>query len=632
MNASRAVLRVVAGLLVVVAGTIACTPSSSQSVSKHVHPEEVAGALRATGDGLLVLTQDPVDGALGEYSRELVEIVVNADATFGEPTLIADGLLAADPRVVVADAGRARVAWRSADFDTDQVGRVQCCARRSDGSWEQPPKTFPQTSIDYGSHGLAGDAAGHGLLVYAADGVVYIALADVDLPFADSELLFGGSPSIGTEPVVAMNARGDGVVACLADQGDGVVTVEAWALDLSLGLVPLGRVDDSGAARDLRVAVADDGTRAFAWHGTLSPGVDELLVRRLDQSGGWSPIESVIVEGADPDAFIYRDPILARFDGSGALIVCWIGIDLGIAWCRSPTPGVFDPIVATGIKAAAEYAPYFDLAIDGSGRITCVGVTPDGFDYDLVARRTRVDGSHSAVRSLLAADTPRTIDVKPTLLAGGPLTLAVYTVGTEELRASLLDANAMLDPVANWTVAPETPTAGVAANFDAFRTSRARATGAELTDAVWDFDADGTFESTGFTANVNFTAAGTYPVTVRVTDSWGDSAIATKTVTVVDGGGGGGPDIDPPWELTVTLAGSGAVTADYDGDGNNEIDCPNVCIASYPHDSYVYLAATPATGFHLDHWEGDVIGDPGELVVLVHMTADRAITAIFAAD
>ncbi len=50
----------------------------------------------------------------------------------------------------------------------------------------------------------------------------------------------------------------------------------------------------------------------------------------------------------------------------------------------------------------------------------------------------------------------------------------------------------------------------------------------------WDWESDGTYDAGGATATHMFAAAGDYTVTLRVTDTDGNSALASRTVAVVD--------------------------------------------------------------------------------------------------
>ena len=49
---------------------------------------------------------------------------------------------------------------------------------------------------------------------------------------------------------------------------------------------------------------------------------------------------------------------------------------------------------------------------------------------------------------------------------------------------------------------------------------------------AWDFEGDGTFDATGGSVAHKYAAAGTYPATLRVTDSGGKTGTAVVAITV----------------------------------------------------------------------------------------------------
>jgi hypothetical protein len=86
-------------------------------------------------------------------------------------------------------------------------------------------------------------------------------------------------------------------------------------------------------------------------------------------------------------------------------------------------------------------------------------------------------------------------------------------------------------PVASFTVNPVSPTAGSTATFDASATTVG--TGATISSYAWNFgDASPTVTSSSATTSYRYVLAGSYTVTLTVTDSLGRQAISTATITV----------------------------------------------------------------------------------------------------
>ena len=86
-------------------------------------------------------------------------------------------------------------------------------------------------------------------------------------------------------------------------------------------------------------------------------------------------------------------------------------------------------------------------------------------------------------------------------------------------------------PVAAFTYAPAGPKTGEAVTF----TSSSKDPDGTISAASWDLDGDGTFGDTkGATAKRTFATAGTYTVSLQVTDDRGATNVASTTVTVTE--------------------------------------------------------------------------------------------------
>lgn len=84
------------------------------------------------------------------------------------------------------------------------------------------------------------------------------------------------------------------------------------------------------------------------------------------------------------------------------------------------------------------------------------------------------------------------------------------------------------DPSAVFTYSPLSPVPGESISFDASGSSDDDG----ISSYEWDWTSDGIFEGTGETASHAYPAAGTYSVTLRVTDTDGNENTTTKTVSI----------------------------------------------------------------------------------------------------
>jgi PKD repeat protein len=83
-------------------------------------------------------------------------------------------------------------------------------------------------------------------------------------------------------------------------------------------------------------------------------------------------------------------------------------------------------------------------------------------------------------------------------------------------------------PVASFTVDPSAPTVGDTVTFTSTATDEGR-----ITAQAWDFDGDGNYDDGSDTTVTHvFDAAGTFPVSLKVTDNNGAQSVATVDVTV----------------------------------------------------------------------------------------------------
>ncbi len=135
----------------------------------------------------------------------------------------------------------------------------------------------------------------------------------------------------------------------------------------------------------------------------------------------------------------------------------------------------------------------------------------------------------------------------------------------------------------------------------------------------WDFDGDGTWDSTTATGTTSYIYynPGTYTAKVQVLDNGGASATAGPLVITVTEGYA---------TLTITKmgVGSGRVTSNP-----SSIDCGSVCSAQFTQGTTVTLTATPDADSVFAGWGGDCSSCGIDTNCEITMDADKTCTATF---
>ena len=130
----------------------------------------------------------------------------------------------------------------------------------------------------------------------------------------------------------------------------------------------------------------------------------------------------------------------------------------------------------------------------------------------------------------------------------------------------------------------------------------------------WDFDNDGTIDSTVRNPSVTYTEQGTYAVKLTAVDADGSSAVSIETgyITVM-------PAF---YSLTVNGDNNGSLSSSPAG-----INCPGDCSAQYISGTVVTLTALPQPGYILQGWTGCDNSSMSQCTVT--MNTDTAVTAHF---
>ncbi len=309
----------------------------------------------------------------------------------------------------------------------------------------------------------------------------------------------------------------------------------------------------TGAATlEFRAEKLDDLAKSFAI--TCQRGVDPN--RPLALTNHWIPASAgvgqhtVLEVGMDLTAAPSRDvagvqavlgfdPTAVRLDSAVALAP-WQGtfnsaVAGRVTWIAFITGG--------GISGTTTFARFYFTAVGAAGATTTTATT-----ITAVA-----DGSGSSIGSLVHKVE------------------ATFTVGS---------GGGNQPPVANLG-GPYQATVGVARSFNGSGSSDPDGT---IAGYAWTFGDGGT--GSGVTPSHTYAAAGSYPVTLTVTDNQGSTASAGTTVTVTSGGGNQPPVAQPGGPYT----GVTGTAVSFDGQASSD---PDGTVASY---AWTFGDGATATG------------------------------------
>ncbi|MCL6642505.1 MAG: PKD domain-containing protein [Candidatus Bipolaricaulota bacterium] len=120
-------------------------------------------------------------------------------------------------------------------------------------------------------------------------------------------------------------------------------------------------------------------------------------------------------------------------------------------------------------------------------------------------------------------------DFSPTTPAEVTVELKAQERITVNFGAAERPRTVKFPPVADFTFSPERPKVGEAVRFDA---SESFDPDGQIVKYEWDFESDGTTDAQGVIVEHVFAQAGTFTVTLTVTDNDGETGTARKTITV----------------------------------------------------------------------------------------------------
>jgi PKD repeat protein len=499
------------------AGWLPATPPSTVANG----PSGAVVALDPAGDAIAAWTDDD-----GVGTQSLIVATRPAGGPWSTPAPVANDVGVDAPAVTMDAAGNATVVW----IESPDGSAFTAHARRRDaasGTWG-PGQDFPVGDVANVADPLTqvrADALGNVVAAWVEhDGTtgvasVHAAVADTAGDWSTPSTL--SDPADVTvrfdRPQIAPDASGGAIVGWAAQRND--VPFD-YAVQTSThvggGVWDTARdlLTSSDEISPLRLVGAPDGDVAATWFQG-SPWAPWGAFRL---NGNWNVdgLGDEFALGCTPMQALGADP------GGGATVV----------WKTQSTGGLDAVRLAAGGPEAETtvFSPTTEIVADVAiDRGTVVFVAHDdgtGTDAVLASRR---DGSGWSAPALLGnAGTGVELAGPDVATDAAGDTLASWTaadgLNAKSVAAAAFQAAA---PTLSTASAPASGTAGEQLAFSATASS----TFATIAQTSWDFG-DGTPAVGGASVSHAFAQAGTYTVTVTVTDSAGNATQATRQVAV----------------------------------------------------------------------------------------------------
>jgi hypothetical protein len=440
--------------------------------------------------------------------------------TWSEPTRLSFKKGAFESRLAIDGAGDAVAVWRGA-VGTNEI--IEAASRAPDGAWSEPVQLVtPNNRVLAFNPQVAIDDAGEAVAVWGhrvgANEVVEMASRAPDGAWSQPREISAPTRSLA-EPQVAINNAGEAVAMWrrLEDGANAVVEVAqrgpdgTWSPPTPLTASERGII---GA----QVAIDGAGEEVAAWQRS-SGAITIVESASRARGAGWSQSAPVSPPGANASG-----PQVA-IDEAGEALVVWRHVDganvtlevvsraRGGAWSQ-PTP-LSPP--GTNISGPR-------IAIDGAGKALAVWQRSNGSEQSIEAASRAHDGTWSE-RTQISA--PGTSTFGPQVAIDGAGHGVAVWEGSNGAKAII--QGSVFDPIGPKLGDISIPTAGRVGVPLSFSAS---GSGFSALTSSWSFgDGSG---ATSFEADHSYAGPGSYAVTVRVSDSAGNTAQSSAQVAVGD--------------------------------------------------------------------------------------------------
>ncbi|RYC13329.1 PKD domain-containing protein [Nocardioides zhouii] len=446
-----------------------------------------------------------------------------SNAVLPRPDTLGTDFYAEAPQIALDEGGNATAVWLGSPG-------LQSATRSAGGAWTTPTTV---AAIQPYNPRLAVDRAGNVTAIWARQeggttnrviqtatrpaGGTWSAPVDLTATNRSSDL-----------PQVALDPAGNATAVWAGSNGTHTIIQSStrpvggsWAPPIDLS------VPGANAANP-QVAIDAAGNAAALW--TRPEGGSFLQNATRPAGGTWSAASYITTTGP-----LVSEPRIA-FDAAGTLTAIWRGSDSVTSILQSATrspAGTWSPSV--NVSSTGQGASGQRLVVDPSGNATAVWITNEASD-DLVTFATRSTGGGWSAPAALSAAGGDAFgpEIAPDPF-GNAVAVWVRGAGSDQIaQARGLDG---AGPLITAFTAPSSGVAGTSlaygvAGIDVWST---------LSAISWDFGDGAT--ATGASTSHSFTRAGTYPVTVRLTDAVGN--VTTRRTDVVVSAAPTTPTIPP---------------------------------------------------------------------------------------
>jgi hypothetical protein len=522
----------VAGLLLFCASAAAATwlaPTSLSAAGENAATAQVA--VDSHGDSVAVWDEGP-DGSM----NHLVQADVRpADGSWqSTPTNLATCFFfATTPQVAVDPKGDAIAAFEcAAQPSGDRV--IDVSTRPAGGSWSQPVTISKTAEINVEDPHVALDAAGDAIVTWLGFGSTTLFVEAAERPAGGTwsqPVDVSNTNENASAAPIAMDPDGGATAVWTSENGVGVVTeaserpkgATAWSPPVELSSA------DAGAS-NAHVVLTPQGASIAVWqHGSGTGATIQAAVRPA--GGQWhAPVDISAPRSESPQLAI---------DSQGNATAVWDrsnGTNTVVQASQLPA-GATAWQAPQNLSAAGQNATVPQVAAAAAGSLVAAWQRSNGTNTVVQAAAHPPGGAWQAPQDLSAAgqnaENPQ-VAVDP---RGNATTVWDRLNGTNTIaQAAGYDAGPLLTAV----TIPATGTVGKAVAFSA----SAAGVWSPVATTTWSFG-DGK-SATGPAVTHTYAAAGSYKVTVTVSDGRGGATATAQTITVA------APPAVPPTVSAVT--------------------------------------------------------------------------------